>query len=386
MPPPPGGPARHVDPCRHGRLPARPGALGPGPGPASGALAAARQAGDLPGQARALMLLANMQAMTGDLAAAAASLPQALAAVPRPRRPGRAGRCPQPAGLPAHWPADDYPAAAAISRRWSCSATSATGAGKAEALNGLGRVLADRGLPGCRRQPPAGAGAVPRRRPPARPGRRPHDLGAVQRLTGDYPAAAATLRQALVLSRDLGDRYKQAWVLAELAVVQRLTGDYRAAAASSQQALELFRDSATGQRGLRAQPTRPGAAADRRLPGRRRQPPAGPRAVPRRRRPARPGRDAEQPRRASVPDRRRPPGPRPPRPGAGHRPRPRHPLEEARALEGIGRSHLRDGHPSQAAAFLRQALAIYQRIGTPAARRVQETLTQTRQDHPAPEP
>ena len=36
------------------------------------------------------------------------------------------------------------------------------------------------------------------------------DLGAVQRLTGDYPAAAATLRQALALCRDLGDRYMQA--------------------------------------------------------------------------------------------------------------------------------------------------------------------------------
>ena len=32
-----------------------------------------------------------------------------------------------------------------------------------------------------------------------------------------------------------------------------------------------------------------------------------------------------------------------------------------------------------------QALAIYQRIAAPAARRVQETLTQSRQDHPAPE-
>jgi hypothetical protein len=52
------------------------------------------------------------------------------------------------------------------------------------------------------------------------------------------------------------------------------------------------------------------------------------------------------------------------------------PLEEARALEGIGRSHLRDGHPTQAAALLRDALAIYQRIAAPAARRVQETLRQ----------
>ena len=48
--------------------------------------------------------------------------------------------------------------------------------------------------------------------------------------------------------------------------------------------------------------------------------------------------------------------------------------EEAHALEGLGQSHLQDGDPGQAAAHLRQALTIYQRIGAPAARRVQKTL------------
>jgi Tfp pilus assembly protein PilF len=62
------------------------------------------------------------------------------------------------------------------------------------------------------------------------------------------------------------------------------------------------------------------------------------------------------------------------------------PPEEARALEGIGRSHLRDGHSSEAAAYLEQALAIYQRIAAPAARRVQETLLQFRQGNLAPAP
>ncbi len=49
------------------------------------------------------------------------------------------------------------------------------------------------------------------------------------------------------------------------------------------------------------------------------------------------------------------------------------PAEEARALEGIGRSLL-DRDPAEAAAQLRQALAIYQRIGVPDAQRVEETL------------
>jgi tetratricopeptide repeat protein len=49
------------------------------------------------------------------------------------------------------------------------------------------------------------------------------------------------------------------------------------------------------------------------------------------------------------------------------------PDEQARALEGIGRSLLhRD--PAAAAVHLRQALEIYQRIGAPAARHVQDTL------------
>jgi hypothetical protein len=52
------------------------------------------------------------------------------------------------------------------------------------------------------------------------------------------------------------------------------------------------------------------------------------------------------------------------------------PLEEARALEGIGTSHLRDTNPGLAAPPLRQALAIYQRIGNPGDQRIRKTLAQ----------
>jgi hypothetical protein len=51
-------------------------------------------------------------------------------------------------------------------------------------------------------------------------------------------------------------------------------------------------------------------------------------------------------------------------------------MEEARALEGIGQCHLQNDNLVEGAAQLRQALAIYQRIGNPAARRIQETLRQ----------
>jgi tetratricopeptide (TPR) repeat protein len=48
--------------------------------------------------------------------------------------------------------------------------------------------------------------------------------------------------------------------------------------------------------------------------------------------------------------------------------------EEARALEGIGRCHLRDGRRAEGAESLRQALAIYEEIGSSGAGRVRLTL------------
>lgn len=50
------------------------------------------------------------------------------------------------------------------------------------------------------------------------------------------------------------------------------------------------------------------------------------------------------------------------------------PIEEALALEGTGNSYLNEGKPAQASSYLRQALAIYQRIGVPDAERVRQTL------------
>ena len=52
------------------------------------------------------------------------------------------------------------------------------------------------------------------------------------------------------------------------------------------------------------------------------------------------------------------------------------PLEEARALDGIGHSYLDDGYTREGTAHLRHALTIYQRIGAPAAQRAQDTLRQ----------
>jgi tetratricopeptide (TPR) repeat protein/transcriptional regulator with XRE-family HTH domain len=67
-------------------------------------------------------------------------------------------------------------------------------------------------------------------------------LGMLGALTGDYPAAAASHQQALALFGDLGDLHGQAWTLNGLGLLQQLTGDHLAAAASQQQALALFGD------------------------------------------------------------------------------------------------------------------------------------------------
>jgi tetratricopeptide (TPR) repeat protein/transcriptional regulator with XRE-family HTH domain len=161
------------------------------------------------------------------------------------------------------------------------------------------------------------------------------NLGVLQTAIGDYAAAGASSRQALEIFRELGDRPQQAWVLNDLGMEQQLTGDYVAAAASHEQARHLWRElgnrlgQAESLNGLGELALRTSAS----------------------------GRALDQHTQALAMAR-----------DVGAAP------EEARALEGIGNSHLHDGNLVQAALHLGQALAIYQRIESPAARRVQETL------------
>jgi tetratricopeptide (TPR) repeat protein len=162
-----------------------------------------------------------------------------------------------------------------------------------------------------------------------------NQLGIVQELTGDYPAATASLTQALQLFRDLGDRPGQGWALNQLGIVQRRTGDYPAATASLPQALQLFRD--LGERHGEAQASiNLGellflSSAHREARG------YYDRALSI-------ARDINAP------------------------------VEQARAHEGIGRCHSQEGNLGQGSAHLRQALAIYRRIGAPEAQRIEATL------------
>jgi tetratricopeptide (TPR) repeat protein/DNA-binding XRE family transcriptional regulator len=302
------------------------------------ALAAARQAGDRPGQADALTQLGNLHSLTGDYPAAADSLTRAGALYrDLGDHLGEAYALTQLGDL--HSLTGDYPAAAASHR---------------QALT-LVRRLGDR---------PAQADVL-------------CNLGLVQQLTGDYPAAAASLYQALALCRDIGNPFGEANALNCLGVVQEETGDYPAAAASHQRALELFRDLSdllgqahalndlgvvqqqTGNYPVAGTSHQQALALFRDLRNQLGQAEALNRLgeLATQTSATHPAREHHAQALAIARDISAAP-------------------EEARALEGIGQAHIQDGNLSEATAHLQSALTIYQRIKSPSAQRVQETLRQ----------
>ena len=167
------------------------------------ALTVARQAGDRPAEASALVELGVVQHLAGDYPAAAASHQQALALYrDLGDRRGQAytvnhlGTVQRLAG--------DYPAAAASHQ---------------QAL-ALFRHL----------DSPYGQAFVR------------HDLGVVQWLTEDYPAAAASLTEALALYRDIGDRGGQAEALNSLGELLSRTSTSHQARDHHTRALAIARD------------------------------------------------------------------------------------------------------------------------------------------------
>jgi tetratricopeptide (TPR) repeat protein/transcriptional regulator with XRE-family HTH domain len=341
------------------------------------ALAAARQAGDRPGQVRALMLLAHLQLITNDRAASVASNQQALALY---RDLGdQAGQASAFTNLAyMHRVSGDYRSASACCQQ-ALELYRGLGnrQGQDAALNELGVLQRETG------DYRAAAATQQRALELARDlgnlysqSGALQELSTVQRLTGDYQAAAATLQQDQAVNRELGDRYEQALFLTELGALQRETGDYRAAIASQQQALETLCDLgepaaqglARNELGLAQQETGDYAAAAA----------SHQQALTLLR-------DAGEPHgQAQVLNGL---GELATRTSATSQAREHHrqalaiarrigaPLQEARALEGIGHSHLHDANPGDASTHLQQALAIYQRIGNPGAQRVQETLS-----------
>ncbi len=342
------------------------------------ALAAARRAGDRPGQARALIDLCAFQGMTTDHRAGAATAQQALDLFRElGDRAGQAGalHC---LGM-LHRRAGDLPAAA-TSQQQALSLFRDVGhqLGLAVVLNELATVQSDTG--DC----PAAADSLRQALDIFRDlGHQPGQgdalaiLGRVHRMAGDLPAAAAAQQQAQALYRDLGDQYNFAITLHELAIVDRLTGDHGSAAASQQQALSMFRD--LGDRPCQAIVLNELGILHR-VTGNY------PAAADSHQHALRLYRDLGD--RYGQAEALNGLGETLCRSSASHAAL-HHtqalaiardlgiPQEEARALEGISHCHMHDGDLIESTAHLQQALAIYQRIGAPDAQRIQETLTTT---------
>jgi tetratricopeptide (TPR) repeat protein/transcriptional regulator with XRE-family HTH domain len=299
------------------------------------ALMAARDAGDLPGQAGVLDELGLLQQLTSDYPAATATLAEAIGLFrDLGDLPGQVYAL-NHLGL-VQVDVADYPAAAA-SHRQALGLARGAGDQLAEAVSliDLGMVQQMTG------DYPAATASYEQALPLARSAGSAFDeadalceLGAVRRLTGDYPGAITCERQALDLFHHLGDRLGQGWALDELGRIHQLTGDYPAAAACLAKAIELFRDlgdrhglakalNSLGELSLRAS-----AAEESR---------------------------SHHAQALAIARELGTPG------------------EQARALEGMGRSLLRRD-PAEAAMHLREALDIYQKIGAPEALSVRDTL------------
>src|SRR5215472_9896830 len=301
------------------------------------ALSAAREAGDRPGQAGALDELGLLQQLLGDYPAAAVTLRRAVALYRELGDPPGEGYALNHLGI-VQGEVGDY-AAAAASHREALALARDAGDQLAEAVSLIDLSMVQ-SLTGDN---PAAEVGYERALTLIRIVGSPFDeadalseLGMVRRLTGDYAAAAACQHQAFELFRGLGDRLGQAWAFEELGLVQKMTRDYPGAEATLRQALQWHRELGSRHGEAKALNSIGEVLTETSAPSE--------------------ARDLHNQALAIARDL-----------GA--------PLQEACALEGIGRSLLSED-PFQAATYLREALAIYERIGSPDARRVQGTLSE----------
>lgn len=300
------------------------------------AAAAAHHVGDPTGEANNLWALGDMRYLTGDYLAAASLLEQAVALYHSlGDRLGEANSLHDLGHV--RYQTGDYTGAASLQER-ALGLSRALGyrLGEANSLHDLGRVryqtgdyttaasLLDQALV-IYKNLGKGIGAATSLQ----------DLGRVRYQTGDYIEAAGLQNQALDLYRGLGSRIGEAIGLCELGRLHHLTGDYAAAAQLLDRALTLYQDL-----GYRL-----GEAEVLNVTGKLVAESVGPR-------------EALELHRASMQLARQI----------------HSPLEEARALEGAANCQLHAGERTAALADLREAVAIYTRIGVPAAKAAKEFL------------
>ena len=160
-------------------------------------------------------------------------------------------------------------------------------------------------------------------------------LGALQTMTGDHKAASASLEYALEANRRIRGRLGEARVLTQLGILQQMTQDHQAASASVAKAIELSRELGYPLGEAEALNTAGDVSlASAHLSKARAS--------------------YERAREIAIAMQSEP--------------------EEARAIEGIGLCHLRDGKQAEGVEPLRHALAIYEKIGSSSAGRVRRLL------------
>lgn len=299
-------------------------------------LQAARDAGNQLAEARALTDLGDMQFLTDDYPAAEATLNRALEVYRGlGDRPGEA-RALTALSAVQHATGDAPAATASCTRTLGLYQSLADPLGQANALTNLGVIQHATG-------DASGATASLTRalqlyaEAGSQLGQASAlvELGTVRSATGDRDAAASALQQALELYRRLGDRLGEAHSLTRLGTIQYHTGDYHGAEASHTRSLKLYRD--LGDRSGEAEALNNIADMIRGTAK-----PAG----------ARPYYQQALTIATSIAAQQ----------------------EEARALEGLGRCHDLEGNHREARKILRQALAVYQRIGSPRARELAQEL------------
>jgi tetratricopeptide (TPR) repeat protein len=207
------------------------------------AVTAARQLGDRPGEASALIDLGTLLHLTGDTAGAVAALEQALGSYDAlGDRLGQANALTNLGELRRR--IDDYPGAtAALNAALGRYRDLDDLLGQAKALTELGVVRKLAGdFPGAAASLETALcmfrelGDVPGQADSI------FGLGAVHRHTGHYSAASQALTAALGMYCDLGDRLGQANTLSHLGAVRRETPDYPAATAALVEALRIHQD------------------------------------------------------------------------------------------------------------------------------------------------
>ena len=299
------------------------------------ALETARQAGYRQGEADTLTSLGIVQRLIGEYRAAAATLARALELCDEIDDAEGQATALVPLGIVQRLTVSYPTAAATLSRALRLYERAGNLLGQADALNELGCVQR---LSGDRE---AALASHQRALELYRELGDQHGqadslryIGRVRHEAGDYQAVASSYARALELYRELGDRLGQAHTLNFLGIAQHVSGSYLAAENTMTEALGLYHDLGhrLGQAEVLNNLGELCAVSD---PGRARdcytQALAFAREI------------------AAL-------------------------LEEARALEGIGNGNIQDRKPAYDGAYLRQALSLYRRLGSPYAARVTETL------------